>query len=110
MWHAFQNGETIGKAGSEGGQIVADEEHDDGARITLEKCDRPPAAITCGIYGFMLHTRYFSSVAEAQPEYEEMKLELGRILKNFADESVDAEQANHNLFAAVEQFVERFPT
>jgi hypothetical protein len=49
--------------GSEGGTIVLDEEHGLGARITLEKDGAiAPFTITCGIYGWMAHTRFFSNL------------------------------------------------
>lgn len=41
--------------GSEGGIILLDEEYHQSCRITLEKCERY-YAITCGIYGSMVHT------------------------------------------------------
>jgi hypothetical protein len=57
-WHSFENGGTLGQAGSEEGTILRDEEHPLGARISLERdCRVAPFAITCGIYGWMLHTR-----------------------------------------------------
>ena len=37
MWSGIDNGETIGKIGSESGEIVKDEEHSKGARLTIEK-------------------------------------------------------------------------
>jgi hypothetical protein len=36
-WHAFGDGTSTGTKGSEGGTVVLDEEHPDGARITLEQ-------------------------------------------------------------------------
>ena len=51
-WHAYGNGTSTGMKGSEGGTIVLDEEHSDGARITLEQGGHTaPWAITCGVYG-----------------------------------------------------------
>ena len=38
-----------GAIGSEGGNVLADEEYKDSCRITLEKCERY-YAITCGVY------------------------------------------------------------
>jgi len=35
-WYAFDNEKSIGQRGSESGTIIRDEEHGDGARITLE--------------------------------------------------------------------------
>ncbi len=81
MWQAFQSGSTIGTSGSESGAIVRDDEHQLGARITLESSAAiAPFAITCGIYGWMFHTRFFSSEAEAILAFDEMKADLDRIL------------------------------
>ena len=55
-WLPFENGTTIGATGSEGGVILRDELHPHGARITLEQTSTG-FAITCGIYGWMVHTR-----------------------------------------------------
>src|ERR1700730_4105869 len=82
IWHPFDNGNSIGKLGSENGIITRDAEHIDGARITLER-DGGIAqfSITCGIYGWMVHTRYFSNEAEAQQEFDKMQVSLDEILR-----------------------------
>ena len=73
-WYAFDEGRSVGLKGSEGGTILRDEEHPDGSRITLERCKRPPFSITCGVYGWMVHTRYtLRHEVEAQTAFEEMK-------------------------------------
>jgi len=96
-WHSFAEGSTLGERGSEGGRIVLDEEHVDGARITLERdAGIVPWAITCGIYGAMVHTRYFSTRDEADTAYVSMKVGLEEVLVN-----VD--------YNRVHDFVERFP-
>ena len=53
----------------------------DGARITLEQDGYTPFSITCGIYGWMVHTRFFATRDEAEPEYERMKGALEKITK-----------------------------
>ncbi|GAB5535952.1 MAG: hypothetical protein Rubg2KO_22010 [Rubricoccaceae bacterium] len=76
-WHRLSSDPI----GSEGGRIVSDEEHDLGARISLEEqCGQIPFAITCGIYGWMLHTRYFSDGQKARDAYAQMKRELEDIV------------------------------
>lgn len=50
-WIAFENGTTVGATGSEGGTILWDDLHPDGARITLERT-ASRFAITCGVYGW----------------------------------------------------------
>jgi hypothetical protein len=80
-WYPFENGATLGQKGSERGTILRDEEHPQEARITLERDARiAPFAITCGIYGCMLHTRFFSLESEATSQYEQMKIALSELL------------------------------
>jgi uncharacterized membrane protein YhaH (DUF805 family) len=67
--------------GSEGGAVLLDDEHQDGARITLEAGTRiAPFAITCGIYVWMMHTRYFRLEDEARKAFHAMKRDLGDII------------------------------
>ena len=93
-WLPCDGGSTIGTEGSESGVIVLDDEHPDGARITLEReCSHAPFSVTCGIYGWMFHTRYFSSRAEADAEIEAMKDGISFILSsipNTNDQGFDA--------------------
>lgn len=108
-WQPFENGATIGQRGSEDGVVVRDDEHKLGARITLEQeCRHAPFAITCGIYGWMFHTRYVSSRAE--PEYESMLAGLADVLCliPFADDP-DADAKCQRVSHAIQQFVARFP-
>jgi hypothetical protein len=99
MWTAFDNGNTIGQAGSENGLILKDEEHELGARITLEKCKNPPFSITCGIYGTMVHTAFASTLAEAESMFETMKSRLNDLLH---------EQNESAFFQGIENFVNDF--
>lgn len=104
-WYAYGNGTSTGMKGSEGGTIVLDEEHADGARITLERDgDIAPWAITCGVYGLMVHTRFFAARPTAEAECEAMKRALSGIVSQIGAADL-AEQARlaHN-------FVDRFPT
>ena len=111
MWQAFDNSRTVGTPGSEGGAIVRDEEHELGARITLEQgCEVAPFAITCGLYGWFVHTCYKGGRDEADATYEAMREELGRIADMLGEEPTDAEQTKHAVFEAIPPFVERFPT
>ena len=54
MW---KNLYMAGNVGSEGGEILSDEEYKNACRITLEKCEKY-YAITCGVYGAMVHTAF----------------------------------------------------
>jgi hypothetical protein len=79
-WSPFAVGGTIGETGAEYGIIVRDEEYRAGARITLERDGYTPFAITCGIYGWMVHTRFFATEQEAIEAFAAMKAELARIV------------------------------
>ncbi|MGA2634139.1 MAG: hypothetical protein ABSF16_07890 [Terracidiphilus sp.] len=81
VWYPFDKGTTIGQKGSEEGIILRDEEHPQEARITLERDTRnAPFAITCGIYGCMMHTRFFLLESEATSQYDDMKIALAVLL------------------------------
>jgi hypothetical protein len=103
-------GSSIGKLGSEGGAVVADESHDDGARITLERSTRlAPFAITCGVSGWLVHTRFFELEVEARSQFDAMKLALARMTQ--AVKSVDDVQPNDTSLIGrlCREFVEEFP-
>ncbi len=108
-WQPFENGSTLGQAGSEEGTIVRDEEHALGARISLEHdTSVAPFAITCGIYGWMLHTRYFSSQQEAETQYDAMKQALAALLEA-AEITAESDGGRQILMNGVQSFVEMFP-
>lgn len=80
-WASFENGTTIGQRGSENGVIVLDEEADQGARITLERATvNAPFAITCGIYGSMVHTAFASDEAQAIAAFAVMRDRIDEML------------------------------
>ncbi len=106
-WYRFDNGSTLSHAGSEGGVIVFDEEHPLGARVTLERDTKAaPFAITCGIYGCMLHTRFFGLESEASSEYGLMKNALSDLLFRAGESGDDSDRV---LMEGVEEFVETYP-
>jgi len=110
-WYPFDSGKSIGQLGSESGNIVRDEEHGDGARITLERgAQHAPFAITCGIYGWMVHTRFLGTELEAQSEYEKMKAELSKIISTIPltpDPRVDSQSRPAS--ESLSDFVRKFP-
>lgn len=109
-WHDYDAGFSIGTVGSDGGAIVRDEEHPSGARITLEEeSSSAPFSVACGIYGWMLHTRYFSDEAEAQDEYDRMKDELEEILEAIPTEEDLDEEAESEIAGMIEEFAEKYP-
>jgi hypothetical protein len=109
-WSPFAAGNTIGEIGSENGVIVADQEYRAGARITLERDGSTPFSITCGIYGWMAHTRFFATEQEASEAFEAMKVELARIvdLIPLRDDPQASERA-HEAEEQIHAFIEHFP-
>lgn len=86
-WHPFHDGLTIGTSGSEGGVILRDEEHPLGARITLERVGGDGRhAVTCGVYGLMLHTAFADGEAAGVALYGTMRERLLPIAEALSDE------------------------
>jgi hypothetical protein len=110
-WDSIEQGATIGTQGSEGGVIERDEEHAGGARITVERGGGiAPYSITCGVYGWMCHTRFFGSRDEANRECDEMKEALGDILSRIPLQSdPEADEKCDRVADAIQEFVARFP-
>jgi len=105
-WYPFKNGESIGQTGSEGGLILRDEEHRDGSRVTLEhRANR--FAVTCGIYGWMVHTRLFDSENAALMGFDETKEELTNILVFIPLKDEASDQNMRVAKGAIADFVER---
>ena len=84
--------ESDGERGSEGGWIIEDEEIPGVCRITLEEGGHAPYAITCGIYGLMVHTAFASDYEEAVGKYESMRQELGECAHMLDGEGFKAEK------------------
>jgi len=107
LWYPYQDSTTLGQKGSEEGTILRDEEHPQEARITLEANGRnTPFAITCGIYGCMLHTRFFSKESEALAQYEQMKSALEALLLT---EHEGGPEGSRSFLEGVSKFVEAYP-
>jgi hypothetical protein len=107
---AVRVGSSIGEIGSASGTIVLDDEHPMSARITIERDGHTaPFSITCGVYGWMVHTRFFSTESEAQYACEEMKLALAELLHRLEGSDLDEKDAIKLGGAACAEFVERFP-
>jgi hypothetical protein len=103
-WAAYDNGRSIGKVSTEGGVIMLDDEHDLGARITLKK-GSGYISISCHIYGWTDHTRFFGSLTEAEREYAAMKTALSGVVGVI--ESAGAKDIK--VWEAISIFVRRFP-
>jgi hypothetical protein len=109
LWRPFEDGATLGLPGSEEGLVVRDEEHPLGARITLERATTvAPFAITCGIYGWMMHTRFFSSEPEAESQYDLMKNSLSALLEA-AERTAEIDGGHQVLIEGIEKFVGEYP-
>lgn len=92
---------------------MRDDEYPDGARVTLESdvpFKTPPWAITCGIYGWMVHTRWFSGEEDAQVAFAELRDGLARILSLIPYKDDPALEAGiDSVIAAISEFIDRFP-
>ena len=85
---------------------MLDEEHTDGARITLERDgDIAPFSITCGVYGWMFHTRFFGEEAEARSQYDAMKVALSDLVRLNVPEADGGRTFAGDEFS---EFVDRF--
>lgn len=81
VWHLHASGSTIGRPGSEQGIVLLDEEHDRGARITLERGgDTAPFSITGAIYGRFTQTAYADNESEGRRKYVELRHLLEQII------------------------------
>jgi hypothetical protein len=110
-WYPFDGGRSVGTPGSEAGTILADDEHALGARITLDRDGATaPFAITCGIYGWMMHTRFFGTEADARLAYDAMTRALGEIMLTIPlDGDPDRDARMTDVMGRIREFVERFP-
>ena len=90
---------------------MLDEEHSLGAWLTLERDGAvAPFSITCGIYGWMFHTRFLGGSARAEADFAEMKEAIGAILLSIpaqADPEADLKMAV--VSSSIAALVDRFP-
>ena len=107
-WTAFGDGTSGGTRGSEEGIILRDEEHSLGARITLEQGGRWPYSITCGVYGWMVHTRFFATRDDADGECGRMKTGIEVILRMIPTEAEATPPTLAAVAGAIRDFVKYF--
>lgn len=90
--------------------IVRDDEYGGESRITLERDGAiSPFAITCGVYGWMVHTRFFGTLDEAESEYARMQPELAAIVEMIPlTTDPDFDEKMDDVVRAIGGFVERF--
>jgi hypothetical protein len=103
-WFAYDDGRSIGSVSAEGGVILRDEEHASGARVTLKR-GSSFISVSCNVYGWIDHTRFFNSVTEAQREYILMKSSVGSMVDNI----LSANKSDLKMWEAIAEFVRRFP-
>jgi len=103
-WVLYNHGKNIGRIGVEGEVILRDEEHVDGAGLTLKRGDSY-IPVSCNIYGCIDHTRFFSTVTDAKRDFVAMKSELGEMMDSFAETGPDTTQR----WEVISGFVRRFP-
>lgn len=110
-WVEFDSGASIGTEGSEAGTIVADYEHQHGARITIERDgETAPFAITCGIYGWFVHTRFFSTREEADNACTAMQSALDSIIQSIPPISdPEHESRSAGVVDRISDFMATFP-
>lgn len=108
-WYSFHDGDSIGDTGSENGKILRDVEHSHGARVTLENVRDDRWTITCGIYGWMVHTQVFLSEASAEIGFDNTERELGRILALIPLEDEVDDERMRIAIDAISEFVEANP-
>ena len=103
-WSAYDNGRSIGKLSAEGGLVMRDEEHSGGARITFKR-GSGYISVSCNLYGWVDHTRFFGTASDAQREYVAMKAALITVLNVINTDNVK----EIKIWEAISEFVRRFP-
>ena len=80
-----------------------------GARITLERdCSSAPWAVTCGIYGWFVHTRFLGTEVEAEfPAMLDGLAAILDIIPRVDDPCADAKMGA--VSEAIQEFVSHFP-
>ena len=103
-WIRYKEGRNVGKVGAEGNVTLLDEEHPQGVRMTLKRGDNY-VSVSCNIYGWIDHTRFFVKVHEAIREYRVMKVAA----ENIVDLAKSSDSNKIKVWEAISEFVRRFP-
>ena len=103
-WSAYDNGRSIGTLSAEGGLIMRDEVHPGGGRITFKR-GSGYISVSCNLYGWADHTRFFGTASDAQREYVAMKAALTSVLDVINTEGVK----EIKIWEAISDFVRKFP-
>ena len=103
-WVEYDNGKSIGKIGAEGGVILRDEEHARGGRVTLKQ-GKAFVSVSCHVYGWIDHTRFFNTLGEAQREFIIMRTTLGSMMDDILAVGAD----DIKMWEAIANFVRKYP-
>ena len=103
-WFAYDEGRSIGRISAEGGEILHDDGHPLGARITLKRTGKY-VSISCNIYGWIDHTRFFGTILDARREYVLMKRAIDQLIEIISSGG----ENDLNGWEAISEFVRRFP-
>ena len=103
-WVAYKDGMSIGKISAEGGVILVDEEHESGGRMTLKQ-GKTFISVSCHIYGWIDHTRFFNSINDAKREYILMK----KFMTHMLEDILSAGAEDIKMWEAIANFVRKFP-
>lgn len=103
-WTTYRQGSSIGTLSAEGDLILYDQEHADGARITLKR-GKEYISVSINLYGWMDHTRFFNANLDAQREYRAMRSAMESLLKIIHTPDV----TKIRVWEAISDFVRRFP-
>jgi hypothetical protein len=117
-WYPYEQGQTIGQIGPEGGYVLRDEEYGDpddpedaDARLTIEqgKADAPGFPVTASLYGWMYHTVRYPAQEAAEAAYAAMREELER-LRELLPYEEDGPKKIQEKAAALTEAVSAFET
>ena len=95
LWYPYENGDTIGEVGFDGGIILRDEEYGDpndaeyaDARLTLERggIGLESRRLTANLYGWLQAQRDYPAEAKALADFDHLKGELSRLADLIPDE------------------------
>ena len=110
-WTPTDARQSIDPRDLNGGIVVADYEHELGARIIVEDLgDAAHFAITCGIYGWFFHTCRFSKRGAADSACTEMQTALDRIINSIPrNDDPERDSKCAAVTDSISQFVDIFP-
>ena len=107
-WELFEGGQHIGSMTEEGRVVVYDEEHADGARITIERCKDETFCITCSIYRALFFvTIPYATAEEARASYAIMREEIGQAVEMLEKKGLPEDESHALLADWANNFIEK---